>query len=225
MDNRELPLKTKAELLGLNRTALYYQPVGPSAQEIAAKHRIDEIYTAHPYYGSRRIAVVLSKEMPISRPTVQHYMREMGISGICPGPNLSKRGAEHKVYPYLLRGLIVDHPNQVWGIDQLRRELRSHPEELAVVRDQVLEALLRDGRPIEQKVFGEELAHDPKLRQEVKYLVFEKLRRELAQDQSASRPGQAAPVNSHNQREQEDEFIRLARQLVMQQLGKSDGKH
>ena len=117
LDNRELPLKTKAELLGLKRTGLYYQPVGPSAQEIAAKHRIDEIYTAHPYYGSRRIAVVLNKEMPISRPTVQRYMREMGISGICPGPNLSKRGAEHKVYPYLLRGLIVDHPNQVWGID------------------------------------------------------------------------------------------------------------
>ena len=116
-DNRELPLSTKAELLGLNRTGLYYRPVGPSAQEIAAKHRIDEIYTAHPYYGSRRVAVVLGKEMPISRPTVQRYMREMGISGICPGPNLSKRGAEHKVYPYLLRGLVMDHPNQVWGID------------------------------------------------------------------------------------------------------------
>jgi putative transposase len=101
----------------LNRTGLYYQPVGPSAEEIAVKHRIDEIYTAHPYYGSRRIAVVLNREMPISRPTVQRYMREMGISGICPGPNLSKRREEHNIYPYLLRNLVIDHPDQVWGID------------------------------------------------------------------------------------------------------------
>ena len=143
------------------------------------------------------------------------------VFGIPPKPASKKRRPE---LPETVDGAELRSYVKRWAIDQLRRELRSHPEELAVVRDQVLEALLRDGRPIEQKVFGEELAHDPKLRQEVKYLVFEKLRRELAQDQSASRPGQAAPVNSHNQREQEDEFIRLARQLVMQQLEKSDGK-
>lgn len=113
----ELSLATQAELLSLNRSGLYYQPVGPSAAEIATKHRIDELYTRHPYYGSRRIAVVLSKEYPISRPTVQRYMREMGIAGIAPGPNLSKRHAEHQVYPYLLRSLQINRPNQVWGID------------------------------------------------------------------------------------------------------------
>jgi putative transposase len=112
-----LTLKEQAELLGLNRTGLYYRPVGPSRDEIAAKHRIDEIYTAHPYYGSRRITVVLSKEMSISRPTVQRYMREMQIAGVCPGPNLSKRNTAHKLYPYLLRGLEIKRPNQVWGID------------------------------------------------------------------------------------------------------------
>lgn len=113
----DLSLKEQAELLGLNRAGLYYQPVGPSQAEIATKHRIDEIYTERPYYGSRRITVVLSKEMPISRPTVQRYMREMGIMGICPGPNLSKRNKAHKIYPYLLRGLEIRRPNQVWGID------------------------------------------------------------------------------------------------------------
>lgn len=116
-DGAELTLKTQAELLSLNRSSLYYQPGGPSAAEIAAKHRIDEIYTEHPYYGSRRITVVLSKEMAISRPTVQRYMREMGIAGISPGPNLSQRNQQHKVYPYLLRGLEIQRPNQVWGID------------------------------------------------------------------------------------------------------------
>jgi putative transposase len=112
-----LPIATQAELLDLNRTGLYYQSVGPSDAEVAAKHRIDEIYMAHPYYGSRRITVVLRREMTISRPTVQRYMREMGIAGISPGPNLSKRSGEHKLYPYLLRGLAISRPNQVWGID------------------------------------------------------------------------------------------------------------
>jgi putative transposase len=113
----DVPLKSQADLLSLSRSSLYYKPVGPSAEEIAAKHRIDEIYTAHPYYGSRRITAVLRQEMLISRPTVQRYMRQMGIAGICPGPNLSKRSAEHKLYPYLLRNVGINRPNQVWGID------------------------------------------------------------------------------------------------------------
>lgn len=117
-DNPALSIKTQTELLGLNRTNLYYRPQGPSAEEIAFKHRIDEIYTAHPYYGSRRITAVLCREnRPISRPTVQRYMQEMGIQGICPGPNLSKRNQQHQVYPYLLRNLVISRPNQVWGID------------------------------------------------------------------------------------------------------------
>jgi putative transposase len=108
----------QSELLSLNRTSLYYEPAEPAAEEVAAKHRIDEIYTAHPYYGSRRITVLLCREGRwISRPTVQRYMREMGIAGIAPGPNLSKRNVAHKLYPYLLRGLAISRPNQVWGID------------------------------------------------------------------------------------------------------------
>ena len=63
------------------------------------------------------MTVILSKETPISRPTVQRYMREMGIAGVSPGPNLSQRNLEHKTYPYLLRGLKIQRPNQVWGID------------------------------------------------------------------------------------------------------------
>jgi len=113
-----MPLKTQAELLGLSRSSLYYVPVGPSAREIAIKHRIDELYTAYPFLGSRKMTVFLCREgMHISRPTVQSYMREMGIAGIAPGPNLSQRNQEHKVYPYLLRGLQMERPNQVWGID------------------------------------------------------------------------------------------------------------
>lgn len=114
----QIALKTQAQLLGLSRASLYYMPVGPSAQEIAIKHRIDEIYTLYPIYGSRRMKAVLCREgWTISRPTVQRYMREMEIAGIAPGPNLSKRHPEHKIYPYLLRGLRIERPNQVWGVD------------------------------------------------------------------------------------------------------------
>ena len=108
----------QAELLGLSRASLYYMPVGPSAREIAIKHRIDELYTDYPFLGSRKMTAFLRREgMQISRPTVQNYMREMDIAGITPGPNLSKRHQEHKIYPYLLRGLKIERSNQVWGID------------------------------------------------------------------------------------------------------------
>ncbi len=116
-ESSELSLARQAELLGLNRTSLYYQPVGPSAAELAIKRRIDEIYTAHPFYGSRRIHEVLQPEFLVNRKAVQRHMREMGIAGLAPGPNLSRRRLEHQIYPYLLRGLRLTGPNHVWGID------------------------------------------------------------------------------------------------------------
>jgi putative transposase len=118
LTDRSLPLNRQAFLLSLNRTGLYYQPVGPSPEEVAIKHRIDEIYTDHPYYGSRRITAQLRRDgYMVNRKAVVRHMQEMGISGICPGPNLSKRNQEHQVYPYLLRGVPIIHVNQVWGID------------------------------------------------------------------------------------------------------------
>jgi putative transposase len=114
---RTLTLATQADLLSLNRTGLYYQPVPPSPEEVTLKHRIDEIYTEHPFYGSRKIVVALQPEFKVNRKAVQRHMREMGIAGIVPGPNLSKRSTAHKIFPYLLRHLSITRPNQVWGID------------------------------------------------------------------------------------------------------------
>lgn len=114
----ELPLSAQADLLSLNRTSLYYQPVVPSKETIAIRHKIDEIFTEFPYYGSRRItAALIEQEISISRPTVQKHMREMGIEAIYPRLNLSKRNLQHKVYPYLLRGITASYPNHIWGID------------------------------------------------------------------------------------------------------------
>jgi len=117
-DNRELPIKTQATLLSLNRTSIYYRPVPPSSLEIATKHEIDRIYTEDPYMGSRPITTILNRSaFSISRPTVQRYMRQMGIAAIYPKPNLSKKNHEHKIYPYLLRGVKAGSPNHVWGTD------------------------------------------------------------------------------------------------------------
>ena len=114
----EISFKVQTELLGLRRSSLYYRPLPPSSQEVATKHRIDEIYTRWPFYGSRRITVILNREeIAISRPTVQSYMREMGIAGIAPAPNTSKAAPEHQIYPYLLRHVIAGYSNHIWGID------------------------------------------------------------------------------------------------------------
>lgn len=111
-------MAVQADLLAISRASLYYCPTEPSGAEVAAKHRIDEIYTAYPFYGSRRIAAQMQRDgLPICRNTVAKYMREMGIAAIFPGPNLSRRDSQHRIYPYLLRGLPIAKPNAVWGVD------------------------------------------------------------------------------------------------------------
>ena len=124
-EHPDLPVTMQATLLSLNRTSLYYQPVPPSAKELAIKHRIDELYTAHPFLGSRRISVMLHLPFPVNRKAVKRHMREMGIAGISPGPNLSKRRQDHQIYPYLLRGITASYPNHVWGVDITYIRLRA----------------------------------------------------------------------------------------------------
>jgi putative transposase len=111
----ELSLSMQAQLLGVNRTSLYYQPVSPSEAEVALKHRVDRLYTDHPSYGSRRITEQLRREgVQVNRKAVMRHMHEMGLAAIYPGPNLSKRAQQAAVYPYLLRGVEARFPNHVW---------------------------------------------------------------------------------------------------------------
>lgn len=117
-DDPEMPISTQADLLSLNRTSLYYKPVPASPREVEIKHAIDRIYNDDPYFGSRTITTILRRQgFEISRPTVQKHMREMGLVAIHPGPNLSRRNHEHKIYPYLLRNITASHPNHIWGTD------------------------------------------------------------------------------------------------------------
>jgi len=116
-EHSEILVSRQADLVGVSYSSLFYQPAPPSQRELEIKRRIDEVYTATPFYGSRRITVTLRPEFGVSRPTIQAYMREMGIAGIAPGPNTSKPTPGHKIYPYLLRNLTASHPNHIWGID------------------------------------------------------------------------------------------------------------
>lgn len=123
-------------MLSLSRSSLYYQPAPPSPREVTIKHRIDELYTAHPFYGSRKLAVLLQAEFgTLARNTVRRYMQEMGIAALYPGPNLSRRRLDHRVYPYLLRGVRASEPNHVWGIDITYIRLRQGWMYLVAVLD------------------------------------------------------------------------------------------
>jgi putative transposase len=123
--DNEVALTTQATLLSLNRSSLYYVPLPPTPEELHLKRRIDEIYTASPFYGSRKITAVLRQEMTVNRKAVQRHMREMGLVALYPGPKLSQRAPDHRVFPYLLRGLTLTRPNQVWGIDITYIRLRN----------------------------------------------------------------------------------------------------
>ena len=113
-----MPLSTQADLLTVSRASLYYQPAAASAEELALKRRIDEIYTAWPFYGSRRISQQLRREgQSVNRKSIQRQMQEMGLIALGPKPNTSRPNRNHTVYPYLLRGLTSGWPNHIWGID------------------------------------------------------------------------------------------------------------
>jgi putative transposase len=111
-------VRRQCELLGVNRSSVYYVPVEPDAEELELMRRIDEIHLEFPFYGSRSIARELrGKGYRANRKRVQRLMRLMGLESVAPKPNTSRRNVEHPVYPYLLRGLTIDRPNQVWAAD------------------------------------------------------------------------------------------------------------
>lgn len=114
---------------------MYYQPQPPSPHEVAIKHRIDEIDTAYPFYGSRKIAQALRPEFIVNRKAVQRHLREMGRIALAPGPHLSKPHPEHPIYPYLLRNLPVGQVNPVWGIDITYVRLQSDWMYLVTILD------------------------------------------------------------------------------------------
>ncbi len=116
----QLPLTWQADLLSLSRGSLYYTPRPACSQEVHIKRRMDELFTEYPFLGSRKVMAILAGEgVAVGRHTVRRYRQQMGLQTIYPKPNLSRPGggAEHRVYAYLLRDLVISQPNQVWGVD------------------------------------------------------------------------------------------------------------
>jgi putative transposase len=117
-EHAALSVRRQCELLGLNRSSLYYQPATASGEDLALMRRIDELYTAHPFYGSRRMVSRLSRPgRAVNRKRVQRLMRLMGLEAIYPKPRLSVPGQGHRIYPYLLRDVKIERPDQVWSTD------------------------------------------------------------------------------------------------------------
>lgn len=113
-----LSVRQQCDLLELARSTYYYQPLGESAQNLALMERIDKLFTARPELGVERMCQELtSSEHPINVKRVRRLMRLMGLEAVGPKPNLSKPQPGHTIYPYLLRGLVIERPNQVWSTD------------------------------------------------------------------------------------------------------------
>jgi putative transposase len=131
-----LSVRRQCALLDLNRATLYYEPVPETAANLALMRLLDEQYLRTPFYGSRRMAVWLQRQgQAVNRKRVQRLMRLMGLEAIYPKPRTTMAGAGHRVYPYLLRGLDITRPDQVWGTDITYVPLRHGFLYLAAILD------------------------------------------------------------------------------------------
>jgi putative transposase len=116
--NAELSISRQSQLLSVSRSSLYYRPRPDSAEEIDLLKRLDEIFTENPMYGSRRMQVALERAgVRVGRRRIRRLMRKLGLWAVTPRPDTSRPHPEHKIYPYLLRDLVIERPNQVWATD------------------------------------------------------------------------------------------------------------
>ena len=116
--NHELPVTRQCQILRLARSTAYYQPAPIPEEDLTLMRRIDELHLAFPFAGARMLRDMLKREgRMIGRKHVGTLMKKMGIEALYRKPNLSRRHAKHPVYPYLLRDLKIDRPNQVWATD------------------------------------------------------------------------------------------------------------
>ncbi len=116
--SKKISLRKQCYLLSLNRSSLYYSGVPKCEDESKIVNEISEIWHEIPVYGYRRIWAELRRRgYEINRKRVQRLMKEAGLSAIYPGPKTSAGNPEHKIYPYLLRGMEINRPNQVWMTD------------------------------------------------------------------------------------------------------------
>jgi putative transposase len=115
-----LPLARQCALAGIARSTVYgpRRAVEPDPEELALLALIDAEYTRHPFFGSRKMVIHLERlGHRVNRKRIQRLMGILGLAGMAPGPHTSRPHPQHKVYPYLLRGMAIERPNQVWSTD------------------------------------------------------------------------------------------------------------
>lgn len=116
--NHALPVTRQAKALGVSRSSVYYIPRPVPAEDLKLMRRLDELHLDHPYAGTRMLRDLLRREgVTVGRRHVSTLMKRMGIEAIYRRPNTSKPTPGHKIYPYLLRGMKIERPNQVWATD------------------------------------------------------------------------------------------------------------
>ncbi len=121
----ELSIKKQCDLLQLSRSSYYYSPAGETAENLGLMEKIDEIYTNYPFYGVRRISAELERQgYGVNVKRIRRLMRKMALEAIYPKKNLSRNNSEDYRYPYLLKDLKIERPNQVWGTDITYIKLR-----------------------------------------------------------------------------------------------------
>lgn len=115
---KNLSLRKQCKLLGLNRSNLYYKASSESDENLTLMRILDEEYTRHPFKGVLRMEVYLRElGYHVNTKRARRLLRLMGLEAIYPKKNLSKSNPEHRKYPYLLKGLNIIRPNQVWSTD------------------------------------------------------------------------------------------------------------
>jgi putative transposase len=116
--DHDLPLTRQAQILGLSRSSLYYAAVPISDADLKVMRRIDHLHTDYPFMGARMLRDRLKPlGFSVARRHVARLMRLMGVEALYRKKKTTKRNPEHPVFPYLLRGLTIDRPNQVWAAD------------------------------------------------------------------------------------------------------------
>ena len=116
--NKSLTIASQCELAGVSKSSVYYKPRAEKEENVALMNQIDELHTARPYYGARRLQKKLStEENPVNIKRVRRLMKKMALNVSYPKPNTSKAFIGHKKYPYLLRDVEINRPNQVWSMD------------------------------------------------------------------------------------------------------------
>lgn len=117
-EHPKLSISKQCQLLGINRSSLYYQPKPIPEFDLMLMNKIDEIYTEFPYYGYRKITAQLKRDgFQVNRKRIARLMREMGLKAIVPKRNLSKASKQNPKYPYLLKEANINYPNHTWGTD------------------------------------------------------------------------------------------------------------